>query len=251
MLDFLGKSAEYIGSLNANVNLTKNDHEKLRSVVMSLEALKNVIKSNPGVEIQCIGHFKLLFSLASSSNFKPIQKAAIEVISNVTKNQECVNDIAANEVVLHLLLCLSSLKDSQLMILETLYALMSTTKIVKDALNRGNIHHSYNIVQKSHFLFYVLGAVIYILDLFCNSTNLQIRETAAELLAKMSSDKLAGPKIKLDLSKFLPQLFSEAIRDAPKQCVQMFETKQENPELIWDDDTKAKVQRIVTELKEE
>ncbi|XP_058807941.1 dnaJ homolog subfamily C member 13 isoform X2 [Phymastichus coffea] len=231
LLDFLGKSAEYIGSLNANVNLTKNDHEKLRGIVMSLEALKNVIKSNPGVEIQCIGHFKLLFSLASSSNFKPIQRAAIEVISTVTKNQECVNDIAANEVVLHLLLCLNSLKDSQLLILETLYALMSTTKIVKDALNKG--------------------AVIYILDLFCNSTNLQIRETAAELLAKMSSDKLAGPKIKLDLSKFLPQLFSEAIRDAPKQCVQMFETKQENPELIWDDDTKAKVQKSITELKEE
>ena len=96
-----------------------------------------------------------------------------------------------------------------------------------------------------------LGAVIYVLDLFCNSTNSQIRETAAELLAKMSSDKLAGPRVKLDLSKFLPRLFSEAIRDAPKQCVQMFETRQENPELIWDDDTKARVSRIVTELKDE
>ena len=74
---------------------------------------------------------------------------------------------------------------------------------------------------------------------------------AAELLAKMSSDKLAGPKVKLDLSKFLPQLFSEAIRDAPKQCVHMFESKQENPELIWDENTKAKVSRMVAELKDE
>lgn len=97
----------------------------------------------------------------------------------------------------------------------------------------------------------IVGAVIYVLDLFCNSTNSQIREAAAELLAKMSSDKLAGPKVKLDLSKFLPRLFSEAIRDAPKQCVQMFETRQENPELIWDDDTKAKVSRMVSELKDE
>ena len=95
------------------------------------------------------------------------------------------------------------------------------------------------------------GAVIYILDLFCNSNNAQIRETAAELLAKMSSDKLAGPKVKLDISKFLPRLFSEALRDAPKQCVQMFESKQENPELIWDDDTKAKVSRMVAELKDQ
>lgn len=96
-----------------------------------------------------------------------------------------------------------------------------------------------------------LGAVVYILDLFCNSSNTQIRETAAELLGKMSSDKLAGPKVKLDLSKFLPRLFSEAIRDAPKQCVHMFETKHENPELIWDDNAKARVSRIVGELKDE
>lgn len=96
-----------------------------------------------------------------------------------------------------------------------------------------------------------LGAVVYILDLFCNSSNTQVRETAAELLGKMSSDKLAGPKVKLDLSKFLPRLFSEAIRDAPKQCVHMFETKHENPELIWDDNAKARVARIVAELKDE
>lgn len=92
---------------------------------------------------------------------------------------------------------------------------------------------------------------MYILDLFCNSSNIQTREAAAELLAKMSSDKLAGPKVKLDLSKFLPRLFSEAIRDAPKQCVHMFETQHENPELIWDDDAKARVARIIAELKDE
>lgn len=104
---------------------------------MSLEALKNVIKNHPGIEIQCIGHFHLLFNLLSCNNLKPIQKGALEVISNVTKSQECVADIAANDLVVHLLLCLNSLKDYQLLTLETLYALMSTTKIVKDALNRG------------------------------------------------------------------------------------------------------------------
>lgn len=67
----------------------------------------------------------------------------------------------------------------------------------------------------------------------------------------MSSDKLAGPKVKLDLSKFLPRLFSEAIRDAPKQCVHMFESRHENPELIWDEDAKNRVSRMVSELKEE
>ncbi|XP_043463949.1 dnaJ homolog subfamily C member 13 [Leptopilina heterotoma] len=235
LLEFLSKYSEYLISLDG-ITLAEKDNEKLRHIVMSLEGLKNIIKNNPDVEIQCIGHFKLLFQLLScnnnnNNNFKAIQKGALEVIINVTKNQECVNDIAANDVVVHLLLCLNTLKDSQLQILEALYALMSTTKIVKDALNKG--------------------AVIYILDLFCNSNNAQVREAAAELLAKMSSDKLAGPKVKLDLSKFLPRLFSEAIRDAPKQCVHMFESKQENPELIWDDHSKIKVSKLIAELKDE
>ncbi|XP_023317683.1 dnaJ homolog subfamily C member 13 isoform X2 [Trichogramma pretiosum] len=210
---------------------TISDSRMEKNVTMSLEALKNIIKYNPGVEIQCIGYFKLLFSLISGSNSASIRSAALEVIYNVTHNQECVNDIASNEVIAHLLLSLNILRDKQILILEILHALMSTTRIVKDAL--------------------IKGAVIYVLDLFCNSNNIQIRELAAELLAKMSSDKLAGPKVKLDISKFLPYLFSEAIRDSPKQCVQMFETQHENPELIWDDETKAKVCASVSELKSE
>ena len=238
-----------------NSTSAKKDQEKLEHIVMSLEALRNVIKNNPGIELQCIGHFRLLFSLLSYNNFKLIQKNALEVISNVTKNQECVDDIAANEVIVHLLLVLNSLKEYQLLILETLYALMSSTKIVKDALSKGKVNYVYNnrdytSLFKMKFI-KILGAVIYVLDLFCNSSNTQIREAAAELLGKMSSDKLAGPKVKLDLSKFLPRLFSEAIRDVPKQCVHMFETKHENPELIWDDNAKARVSRIVGELKDE
>lgn len=142
-MEFLSKHSEYLTSLDG-ITLAENDNEKLRHIVMSLEGLKNIIKNNPDVEIQCIGHFKLLFQLLScnnnnNNNFKAIQKGALEVIINVTKNQECVNDIAANDVVVHLLLCLNTLKDSQLQILEALYALMSTTKIVKDALNKGNL----------------------------------------------------------------------------------------------------------------
>nr|XP_050853264.1 dnaJ homolog subfamily C member 13 isoform X3 [Vespula vulgaris] len=230
LLEFLSKSSNYLAPLG-NVTLGKEYKEKLEHVVMALEALRNVIKNNPGIELQCMGHFKLLFGLVNCNNCKLVQKSALEVISNVTKNQECVSDIAANEVIVHLLLCLHSLKEYQLLALETLYALMSSTKIVKDALDKG--------------------AVVYVLDLFCNSSNIQVRETAAELLAKMSSDKLAGPKVKIELSKFLPRLFSEAIRDSPKQCVHMFETKHENPELIWDDESKGRVSRIIAELKDE
>ena len=69
LLDFLKRPSDYVTSFNSNVSLTKKDHENLKYVVMSLEALKNIIKNNPGVEVECIGHFKLLFCLSNLYNF--------------------------------------------------------------------------------------------------------------------------------------------------------------------------------------
>lgn len=39
------------------------------------------------------------------------------------------------------------------------------------------------------------GALIYLLDMFCNSTHPQVRSQTAELFAKMTADKLIGPKV--------------------------------------------------------
>jgi len=99
------------------------------------------------VEIQCIGHFRLLFGLLSVDSCKPIQCGALNVISSVTQNQECVNDIAASDVLVPLLLTLYSLPDAQVTTLEILYALMHTTKIVKDALTKGE-HMHYVLCKK-------------------------------------------------------------------------------------------------------
>ena len=42
------------------------------------------------------------------------------------------------------------------------------------------------------------GALIYLLDLFCNSTHPQVRSQTAELFSKMTSDKLVGPKVSMN-----------------------------------------------------
>jgi DnaJ family protein C protein 13 len=107
-----------------------------------LKPIESLFQPLSGVEIQCIGHFRLLFGLLSVDSCKPIQCAALNVISSVTQNQECVNDIAASDVLVPLLLTLYSLPDAQVTTLEILYALMHTTKIVKDALIKGEPMHS-------------------------------------------------------------------------------------------------------------
>ncbi|KAJ8971338.1 hypothetical protein NQ314_000751 [Rhamnusium bicolor] len=229
LLNFLKEQSEYLFNL-VNIAYSVTIEDRLKNSVMALEALTNVIRNNTGVEMQCIGYFKLLFSLLNVSHI-PIQKGALNVISVVTRNNECINDIAASEVLGYLLLVLYTLQDSQPQILDTLYALMATTKIVKEALSKG--------------------AVIYLLDLFCNSTNQNVRQTCAELLARMSLDKLVGPKVRLALGAFLPPIFADAMRDSPETSITMFESAHEHPELIWDQDAKDRVCTVVARLRRE
>lgn len=123
----------------ANIAYSVSIEDRIKKASMCLEALRNIIKNSPGVETQCIGYFPILFGLLNVSQQPGIQKGAIDVINAVTRNQDCVNDIAASEVLANLLLLLYSLPDQQTTILDSLYALMSTTKIVREALNKGKL----------------------------------------------------------------------------------------------------------------
>ena len=76
-----------------------------------------------------------------------------------------------------------------------------------------------------YFLFFFSGGLIYLLDLYANGTNPVVRERSAELFSKMMSDKLIGPKVKIVLSKFLPAIFMDAMRDNASASVHMFEGK--------------------------
>lgn len=237
LLDFLGSQAQYLHSLLVLQQSGKNSPQgqgstqrsRLCHVEMALEALRNVIRNNPGVEIQCIGHFKLLFCLLRLDDCAKLQQFALDVINCVSANQECVKDIAASEVLGYLLIAIQSLQSCQVLTLETMSALMSSTKIVKEALAKG--------------------AIVYLLDLFCNATNPTTREKTAELFAKMLSDKLVGPKVRIILSKFLPGIFMDAMRDSPEASVHMFEGSHENPELIWNDESREKVSGEVKKMK--
>lgn len=93
--------------------------------------------------------------------------------------------------------------------------------------------------------------MIYLLDLFCNSNSPQVRESCAELLARMGSDKLIGPKIRLVLGRFLPAVFADAMRDSPQACVHMFESTHEHPELIWNQEVKDRVCAAVAHMRKE
>lgn len=229
LLSYLTKQYDDLRQLE-NIAYSLTIEDCLKHSVMSLDALCHLIRNNVGVESSCIGHFRLLFGLLNVSH-GAIQKGALNVIAIVTRSNECVNDIANADILGYLLLLLYTLQDYQSQILDTLHALMTTTKIVKEMLNKGG--------------------VVYLLDLFCNSTSQQVRELCAELMARMCADKLIGPKVKLTLGNFLPPIFADAMRDNPQTSVNMFESIHEHPELIWDQDAKDRVCSTIAKMRRE
>lgn len=229
LLEFLSDQHQHLQALE-NIAYSVTIDSRLKNTVMALDALGNAIVNHQGVEAQCIGHFPLLFSLLAVP-VAAVQRAALGVVSIATRNNECVNDIAAADLVGHLLLLLHSLPDSRHDVLATLHALVSTTRIVKEALAKG--------------------AVVYLLDLFCNSGDARARESCAELLARMGSDKLVGPRVRLALGSFLPPIFADAMRDNAQACVHMFESAHEHPELIWNQEAKDRVCGSVAKLRKE
>lgn len=166
-------------SSGISYNFEANENA-IEHIIMVLKSLISVIKSNANVEIQCIGHFEMLFGFLSTtlcSRDCELKTLALEIVSLVSRNKDCVNEIAACEILGHFLVAMRDpeLKDVKDRVLETLSGLLNVQKMVKEAQAKG--------------------AVIYLLELFANSRNPQIREHCAEILGKMTADKLTGPKV--------------------------------------------------------
>lgn len=129
-----------------NENVIKYEFETnlnaVNHIVMVLKALMSVIKSNANVEIQCIGHFEMLFGFLSSNlceQDREIKTIALEIISLVSRNKDCVSEIAACEILGQFLVALKDdhLKDVQIKVLETLSGLLNVQKMVKEAQIKG------------------------------------------------------------------------------------------------------------------
>lgn len=219
-------------------NFEDNPHS-VSHMIMVLQSLISVIKANPNVEVQCTGHFEMLFGLLSTSlvpesveQSQQLKRLALEIVSLVSRNKECVSEIGACDQLGSFLVAMRDpeLRSEQQNVLDTLSGLMNVQRLIKEAQLKG--------------------AVIYVLDLFCNGRVGQMRESAAECLGKLTADKLSGPKIRISVCRFLPLVFLDAMIDNPSISVQMFETVHENPELIWNDAVRDRVSMAVARMAE-
>ncbi|KAI5693331.1 hypothetical protein M8J75_013933 [Diaphorina citri] len=198
------------------------DSSTLDNMISVLTALNNVIVNNTGLELQCIGHFSTFFPLLLSP---PLQPSSLRLLATVSRSQEVIGDMAATPGLLsHLLLTLHATSGDVAnveVLLEALMSLVSHATTVKEMLAKGGY--------------------LFLLDLLCNSSQYQLRVRAAELLARLCNDKLSGPRVKLALDHFLPPTLTDSLREAPASSIGLFDSEQENPELLWNQNQRVQL----------
>ncbi|CAJ0577607.1 unnamed protein product, partial [Mesorhabditis spiculigera] len=194
-------------------------------VLMCLTALNHVLVANPGVEVLLIGHFNMLKRYLRCNSRPDLQRAALKVLSLASSNKECASDVATVSVCTTLFALLASGLNEQPTILSILIAFTSNGQFVKEILD--------------------FGGLLYILCITLQANRADVagpeRLLSVELLARLQSDKLTGPRWTRFINKFLPPIFSDALRDSPNTALTMLDSNNENPELIWNEETRKKV----------
>uniref|UniRef100_A0A915P4T0 J domain-containing protein n=1 Tax=Meloidogyne floridensis TaxID=298350 RepID=A0A915P4T0_9BILA len=221
-------------SSSRTFNNKENNNSKLpleEKIRMVLEALRNLLMMNPGVELLLIGQFKTIFGFLRLHSLDLIQLKTLQIISIAASNKECVSDVACSIKLSLLLVLLVRLPKACEIILRTLIALVANQQVVKDLLDYGGL--------------------VYILSIFAeylsppSGITSASRMLAAELFAKLQSDKLTGPRWTRLLSRFLPTIFADTLRDNPGTAIQMFDSSTENPELIWNDSMRNDIRQTL------
>jgi len=90
--------------------------------------------------------------------------------------------------------------------------------------------------------------VAFLLDVFCNESDMVVRVRSAEVMARMMADRLVGGRVRIQMLKFLPALFGDAMRDTPSIAVQLLESTSETPELIWTEEMRARLSIVFSFL---
>ncbi|KAI3379512.1 hypothetical protein SNEBB_010043 [Seison nebaliae] len=253
---------EFKGAETDNlINLDDEESEKEKNKIISentryyetqlaLQSLMNVISHNTGIETSCVDNFRLIFTLLRISS-PSIQYLTLCVIRSVCGNSTCINDIASNSQICipQIIPLLSNppkcsqnfeksdekqqirlnvtTSQSLIILLEILHAFSSNTQLLKEII--------------------LYGGLVYTLNCFSNmSTQGQtVRERSAELICKFTSDSLVGPRIRLLLLKYLPPLIVDMMNENSSTAVHIFESNQENPELIWNDTIRDHISEVI------
>uniref|UniRef100_A0A0R3XB42 DUF1741 domain-containing protein n=1 Tax=Hydatigena taeniaeformis TaxID=6205 RepID=A0A0R3XB42_HYDTA len=194
----------------------------------ALEALCNVVRSYTGVELQCIGHFGILFGILELNGYTDLKLRSIEVLHTVAKNSECLNDIYASNLLVIAVILFRALPIAHLPLLDFFAHVVSLNSLLKELVYAGGL--------------------IYLLEAIATSEVPEVRRGSAELLSRCLANPQLGRRIQALLGQFLPSIFPETIRGSPEQFVTLYDSDHFNPELIWNQDCREHLIEAITDM---
>eukprot|EP01064_Diplonema_japonicum_P030924 TRINITY_DN5388_c1_g1_i1.p1 TRINITY_DN5388_c1_g1~~TRINITY_DN5388_c1_g1_i1.p1 ORF type:complete len:2479 (+),score=758.14 TRINITY_DN5388_c1_g1_i1:52-7488(+) len=206
------------------------DSEAIRRIGACMEAIRNVVTAVPSSVVACLSFYKMMFSVFNVGT-EPVCSMTAETLNLCTQNHDAVVTISEQSVLTPLMVCMTRFRSCVVGLLQILLSLASSTKAVAEMLDKG--------------------AYILALYEFATTRVPDIREAACQLLGKMVTDKLHGPKIALRSSKILPGVFIETMKENASTAAMMFDASSENPELIWTPDMRDKCVETCKTLRED
>ncbi|VDK38091.1 unnamed protein product [Taenia asiatica] len=194
----------------------------------ALEALRNVVRSYAGVELQCIGHFDILFGILELEGYTDLKLRSIEALHAVAKNPECLNDIHASNLLVVAVILFRALPLAHLPLLDFFTHVVAVNSLLKELVYAGGL--------------------IYLLEAITTSEVPEVRRGSAELLSRCLANPQLGRRIQALLGQFLPFIFPETIRGSPEQFISLYDSDHFNPELIWNQDCRDHLTEAIIDM---
>ncbi|KAF2075665.1 hypothetical protein CYY_003038 [Polysphondylium violaceum] len=219
----------------------KQYDQYLVRVASCLEAWRNTVQHGKVSPVNFNGNnrMRLLFSFLTHVDNVRIQRLVLETLLFVSSNMECINHIAV---------CSQETSGSLLPYMLQLYTRPNPATL--DVLLK--VHH--NLVALPHHVMDTInyGGILYLLDIFGNNQiTLENRTKSVGVMGRMIIDKVHGPKVVLLISKFIPPVFNSTMSEDPQQTVMVFDAQHENPELIWNNNTRAQLKETLATLEKQ
>eukprot|EP00727_Mastigamoeba_balamuthi_P010951 m51a1_g6479 hypothetical protein (2880) ;mRNA; r:107787-117893 len=216
------------------------EEERWQRVQMAAEALRNLLRANAGLEAVLANRQDAAAVLgvlgpACDAAHVGTARAVLEVLALLTKNNDCLDAIAESGATGHLFPALHAAPGgAQTVELANavISSMLGNSKLVASALAQGGL--------------------LYLLKVFASATErgaeITPRVHSALAIAKMSADLAHGSRVHILFARLAPPAFLSAMRQDAEAAVHMFEATHENPELIWNNNTRAQLREALDRL---
>ncbi|KRX78176.1 DnaJ -like protein subfamily C member 13 [Trichinella sp. T6] len=185
------------------------------------------------LELHCVDVLEFLLPLLIAPRTVRFYRQFMDIFNSMVGNEQCLDSIVMipKWYVPFIQLCDQQF-NSCFQVLDMFQSLAS----INDAVDQ---------LLKS-------GCGIYFLMLFSSSQiELEVRCKVTQLLAKLQTNRLHGPRWQRFISKLLPPIFTMYMKDSAASAVTAFDFDSQNPELVWNNKLRSHARKVIENLTAE